>query len=213
MLRKNPPPAPPWREGRKRAAFLLPSLQGGAGGPVSSRRLPTTERANRWVARRLRVFFVGSKCCRLAMTAIRATVFPGVDLQCPIPEKVVRTVHGSSRAGCTLADLLPIARHNPFLLMRGPLPVPTGRNPRGSQETSQTTQRTAAQRTCTRSMNNPKSASVELREGGGGGLGLPPGPTHLNCLENRLCFQSAASIACVFWGKLGAGVAKSPKSP
>jgi hypothetical protein len=80
--------------------------------------MPPAERANhRIAARRLRFVLIGSECLRLAMAAVGAPVFPGMNLPLTVGEFVVRTTYGSSVAAGTLPCLLAVARHNLILLM------------------------------------------------------------------------------------------------
>ena len=60
---------------------------------VSSSPLPTAEWANRWIARWIGFAVVRAKCLRLAMSAIRTTVLPRVDLPRRVQELVPLLVY------------------------------------------------------------------------------------------------------------------------
>ena len=102
---------------------MVPSKTTPAGLPVSGSRLPTTERANRWISRRIGLALVRAKCFRHAMTAVAAEMLPRVDRERVFHKQVVRAPHGSSAAMGTGADRLPVASHGLILFLRELLPV------------------------------------------------------------------------------------------
>ena len=85
---------------------------------VSCSRLPTAERANCWIARRISFAVVRAKCLRHAVSAIGAAMLPRVDRSRVGRKKVVGAAHGSTVAAGTWANRLPVTSHCLVLLLR-----------------------------------------------------------------------------------------------